>query len=299
MTLLPFWRRTLLPALGILLTAALLWQVRGLSASSTPGPVPAPVSLAPRLPAALIIAEGRVAAYPGSQVVVGTDVRGTLARVAVEEKQVVAKGDLIAELRADDLRAAIAEARARVAEAEADRRLADLQVARMERLEAKRVEAPANADLARRNRDAAHARHATAAAEVRRFEAELAKTRITAPIGGVVIAKRAHSGETVDAGAALVEIADLGRVRVEAEVDEFDAGRVALGAPVTVRAEGFAGQRWRGRVEEIPDAVSARRLKPQDPGRPQDTRVLIVKVALGEPTPLKLGQRVEVELGGG
>ncbi|MES1210824.1 MAG: hypothetical protein ABUL63_00690, partial [Acidobacteriota bacterium] len=85
--------------------------------------------------------------------------------------------------------------------------------------------------------------------------------------------------------------------RIEAEVDEFDAGRVTLGSIVKVTAEGFAGQSWKGTVEEIPDAVVGRRLKPQDPGRPSDTRVLLVKVALGEATPLKLGQRVEVEIG--
>jgi hypothetical protein len=49
-------------------------------------------------------------------------------------------------------------------------------------------------------------------------------------------------------------------------------------------------------VEEIPDAVMARRLKPQDPGRPSDTKVLLVKIALGGKTPLKLGQRVEVAI---
>jgi HlyD family secretion protein len=73
-------------------------------------------------------------------------------------------------------------------------------------------------------------------------------------------------------------------------------GRIRLGATVRVTAEGFAGQTWRGRVEEIPDAVVARRLKPEDPGRPSDTRVLLVKIALLEPTPLKLSQRVELEI---
>ena len=41
-----------------------------------------------------------------------------------------------------------------------------------------------------------------------------------------------------------------------------------------------------------------RRLKPQDPCRPSDTRALLVKIALAETTPLKLGQRVEVTIGG-
>jgi hypothetical protein len=64
---------------------------------------------------------------------------------------------------------------------------------------------------------------------------------------------------------------------------------------VQVSAEGF-DREWRGSIEEIPDSVVNRRLKPQDPSKPIDTRVLLVKVAFAEPTPLKLGQRVEVKI---
>jgi multidrug resistance efflux pump len=95
----------------------------------------------------------------------------------------------------------------------------------------------------------------------------------------------------------LCAIADLDRLRLEVEVDEYDAGRVALGAPVRITAEGYDGQDWLGKVEDIPDAVTARRLRPQDPARPVDVRVLLVKVALQQATPLKLGQRVEVRIG--
>jgi HlyD family secretion protein len=125
----------------------------------------------------------------------------------------------------------------------------------------------------------------------------LAKTRIVSPIDGVVIARSVEGGQPVESGTPLVTVANLERTRIEAEVDEFDAARIALGAAVVVSAEGFDGRTWRGRVEEIPDAVVARRLKPEDPGRPSDTRVLLVKVAFLEPTPLKLGQRVELEIG--
>lgn len=130
---------------------------------------------------------------------------------------------------------------------------------------------------------------------MRRLEALLGKTVITAPIDGVVIARGVHAGETVAAGDELVTIANLDRTRVEAEVDEFDVARVTLGAPVDVTAEGFE-RAWRGTIEEIPDAVVNRRLKPQDPSKPIDTRVLLVKVAFAEETPLKLGQRVEVRM---
>jgi multidrug efflux pump subunit AcrA (membrane-fusion protein) len=216
-------KRALLPLLGLLLTVALLLQARGLGASAS-----APRAVVDRSGGAGRPRHRRGARrrLPGAQVVVGTDVRGTLIRVAVEEKQAVKKGDLLAELRADDQRAAIAEARARVDEAEADIRLYEIEVGRANRLVQQKVEAQANADRAARNLDTAVARRSTGQAEVRRLEAELAKSRILSPIDGVVIAKRVHTGETVDAGAALLEIADLKRVRIEAEVDEFDAGRV-------------------------------------------------------------------------
>jgi cold shock CspA family protein len=42
--------------------------------------------------------------------------------------------------------------------------------------------------------------------------------------------------------------------------------------------------------------VSPRRIKPQDPSKPTDARVLLVKVALEGTTTLKLGQRVEVRI---
>ena len=42
--------------------------------------------------------------------------------------------------------------------------------------------------------------------------------------------------------------------------------------------------------------MTLRRLKPQDPSRPTDTRILAVKVAFAEPTPLKLGTTVELKI---
>lgn len=298
-------RKSVLPLFALLLTVAVVFQVRGVENSSrvlSALGVEPEANAAPA-PAALIVedggvvAEGRLVTYPGAEVVVGTEVAGTVVRLLVNEKDSVRKGQVIADLKADDVRAELEEARARVTEAEADIRFADVDLERAERLLAAKVGTQETADRARSHRDAAHARRQTALASVSRLEAVLAKTRITAPLSGVVITRSVDAGEHVEAGEALLTIADLDRTRIEAEVDEFDAGRVALGSPVTVTVEGYTGQSWQGTVEEIPDAVVGRRLKPQDPGRPSDTRVLLVKVALNEETPLKLGQRVEVEIG--
>ncbi|HVN75565.1 MAG TPA: efflux RND transporter periplasmic adaptor subunit [Thermoanaerobaculaceae bacterium] len=244
-----------------------------------------------------IVAEGRVAAYPDAEAAIGTEVRGTIVRLNVHEKSAVRKGDVLAELRSDDLRAAVAEARAKVVEADADIELAKVEVDRAERTWQQAVGTKQTLDRARRDLEAGRARRASAVATVARLEAELAKTRIVAPIDGVVIERDVEPGETVEAGARLLTIADLSRRRVEAEVDEYDAGRLAVGAPVQVTAEGFSGT-YRAVVEEIPDAVVARRLRPQDPSRPVDTRVLMTKVRFLEPVPFKLGQRVDVRIAG-
>ncbi|HEX4952792.1 MAG TPA: efflux RND transporter periplasmic adaptor subunit [Thermoanaerobaculia bacterium] len=290
-------KKLLLPLLGAALVAMLVAQLRGFETARASVPA-APAQPGGEAGDSRITAEGRLVAYPGAEVTIGSDLAGTVVRLLVEEKMEVKQGQLLAELRSDDVAAELAEARARVAETEADLRLYETEVARAERLAADGVIAQQRADVARRDRDAALARRETAVAAVARLTAVLAKSRILAPISGLVTSRLVDAGETVEAGEELLTIADLRRTRVEAEVDEYDAGRMALGLSVEVSAEGFPGQTWRGVIEEIPDGVTSRRIKPQDPGRPQDTRVLLVKVALAEPTPLRLGQRVEVEIGG-
>jgi len=288
------WNRLLWPALALGLLAVAALQARAAAGPSRTKTAVASAA-APAPLADHVAAEGRVVAYPGAEVVVGTDLAGTVVILKVQEKQRVRKGELLAELRSDDHRAALAEARARVVEADAEIRLAEADLERARSLWQKEVGSRQALDKAERDLDTARARRATAVATAERLEAVLAKTRIVSPIDGVVTARHAQAGETLEAGQKIVTIADLTKTRVEAELDEFDAGRVALGDSVRVRAEGWDGA-WKGRVEEIPDSVVGRRLKPQDPGKPEDTRVLLVKVALLEPTPLKLGQRVEIRI---
>jgi HlyD family secretion protein len=281
--------RILYPILGLLILAATVVQVR----ANRPKPIASSASTVPAKPR--VVAEGRVVTYPGAEVTVGSDVDGTIEQMSVDEKQSVRKGQVIAVVKANDVRAALSVARARVGEAEADIRLFAAEVDRAKNLWQQDVGSKQAWEKAERDLDSARARRASALAEVARLAALVDKTVITAPIDGVVITRHVHSGETVEKGAAIVTIADLAKRRVEAEIDEYDAARIRLGASVSVNAEGY-DRAWKGTIEEIPDSVVNRRLNPQDPSKPIDTRVLLVKVAFAEATPLKLGQRVEVKV---
>jgi len=283
-------KRWFAPFLGLVIVIITVVQVRANRVGQAPSPARTDEAARP----IHVIAEGRVAARPGAEVTVGSDVAGTIERLDVTEQDVVHKGDVIATLRSDDLRAALGEARARVGEADADIRLYQFEVERAQRLFREDIGSKQTWEKSERDLDAARARRASVLAEARRLEAVVAKTVIKAPIDGVVITRMRQLGETISAGDALMTIADLHRTRVEAEVDEFDASRIRNGADATISAEGYDGK-WRGVIEEVPGNVVSRRLKPQDPAKPIDTRVLLVKIALAEGTPLKLGQRVEVE----
>ncbi|HYN04536.1 MAG TPA: efflux RND transporter periplasmic adaptor subunit [Vicinamibacteria bacterium] len=279
---------------ALVAVAGTVLQARGVVAPRAAGGTAHPVAEKPA--AAGVAAEGRVVAYPGAEVRVGAERGGRLVRVLVEEGAAVRRGQLLAEIESDELRAALAEARARVAEAEAEGRLADANLARRRQLTEEKILSVNELDQATRDVETAGARVETAKASVSRYEALLAKSRITAPIAGTVVARKVDAGQMVETGDHAFTVADLGRLRIEGEAHEADAGAVTLGAEVTITADGYPGHSWRGRVEEIPDSVTLRRIKPQDPSRPTDARVLAVKVAFAERAPLKLGTTVDLRI---
>ena len=256
-----------------------------------------PAALAkPAVEVERVLAEGRVVAYPGAEVTLGAELSGRLLWLSVREKDAVKKGQLLAELDVKEQRAALHEAWARVREAQADIEYFELEEGRADQLFSQNVVAKAARDRSAHDARSARGRKTSLQASAARLGVVLEKAKLVAPIDGTITARFADEGEMLAAGSPLVTIVDLSRLRIEAEVGEFDAARVKVGAPVEIRAEGHTGARWNGTIEEIPDQVVPRQLKPLDPSRPVDTRVLLVKIKLSEPLPLKLGQRVEVEI---
>ncbi len=282
--------------LGLLVGGALVGATVLQARAVVPPPPAAPAPAAAAAPASGIAAEGRVVAYPGYEVRVGAERAGRLVRVLVEEGDVVRKGQLLAEIDSDELRAALAEARARVGEADAEVRLSEANLARRRKLQQERILAANDLDQALRDSETSQARAATARASVARYEAQLAKSRLVAPIGGTVVGRRVDAGQMVETGDHAFTVADLTRLRIEGEAHEADAASVALGSRVTITADGYPGRSWRGSIEEVPDSVTLRRIKPQDPSRPTDARVLSVKVAFAEAVPLRLGTTVDLRI---
>lgn len=153
------------------------------------------------------------------------------------------------------------------------------------------IEAPPR----REDVDMATAQVERTAAVVAQAEAELEKTYVRSPIDGVVLRRYRIAGEPVGnmPPTPIAVIGDMSRLRVRAEVDELDVGRVVVGQRVELTADGFPGQRFGGKVFRVNRRMGAKTVQT---GRPQDkvdTRVLQVLIDLDPGVVLPVGLRVD------
>lgn len=86
---------------------------------------------------------------------------------------------------------------------------------------------------------------------VERAEAQLADARITAPMDGTVLSIDLEVGEIVNASQPVAVVADTTSLRIKADVDEIDVGRVQPGQAVTVTLDAYPGVRLPGRIESL------------------------------------------------
>lgn len=135
-----------------------------------------------------------------------------------------------------------------------------------------------------------------AEANVRYVRSLLDKTSVVSPISGTLIERYLDVGEVVIPEKPIAVIADTGQLRINAEVDETDAGRLQIGDPVEVSAYAYPGRVYKGRVEVIADYVGKREIKPNNPAVNLGLKIIQVKIALLEATPLKLGMTVDVRI---
>jgi ABC exporter DevB family membrane fusion protein len=130
------------------------------------------------------------------------------------------------------------------------------------------------------------------------LERLLEKTVVTAPISGTVIHKNLHDGEVVytENPLAVVVIADTTKIRISAEVDESDSGRIHVGDPVDIRSDAYPELILTGEIQEIADYVGLRQILPNNPAKNLDVKVVQVRISLPPGTPLKLGMTVDVRI---
>jgi HlyD family secretion protein len=175
---------------------------------------------------------------------------------------------------------------------------ADRSRATATRLAAEKREAMAALDslLTSRPEDIAlaEARVAGARAAVAKAFADAELARVRAPIAGTVLRIFVRPGDQVGADGVL-EIADLSRLEIVADVYETDLPRVRQGAAAEVVVPGEA-QRFAARVSDIGWTVRRQTQASNDPVAAVDARTVEVRLTLEEAGAAALRRRSNMQV---
>jgi RND family efflux transporter MFP subunit len=216
---------------------------------------------------------GKVVILPAKNSTVTTEIEGIVDAVYRREGDRVRKGDPLAALLERDYRIRMEEARARYA-------IADREVAERE------------AGLDRAAARQARIRRDQFREELELLRQELEKTRIAAPVDGVILTPRLEQkvGTLLRKGEEFCRIADMREVAVEVLVPETEVAEIAEGQRVRLKMDSFPTETFIGRVEIVGQKVI------EEGGG----RFLIVRGRLdGGDRPLKAGMlgRSKIEVG--
>ncbi len=176
-------------------------------------------------------------------VVLRPEVAGRVAQIGFRDGEAVRRGQLLIALDASVNQAEVEQARAEY----------ELAQSNLKRTE----------DLARRNfvspsaQEQAASNVQVSAAKLKLAEARLAKMQIVAPFDGVVGIRSVSVGDYVKDGTDLVNIEDVGTLKVDFRLPERHFTQIRAGQPVEVAADALPAEKLRGAIEAINPRVDA------------------------------------------
>ncbi len=233
---------------------------------------------------ALLTASGYVVAQ--RQAAVSSKATGRLEYIGVVEGDKVRAGEILARLENADIAAELERAKANLALAKADSTEAALFYQRQKKLFESNLISKAEFETAEARYQKAIANVESNRAEVKAAEVAFENTLIRAPFNGTVLTKSAEVGEMVapfaaaaSSRGAVVTIADMNSLEVEADVAEANIERVKVNQPCEITLDAYPDTRYPGKVSKIVPTADRTRA------------TVLVKIAF-----LKIDQRVLPEM---
>ncbi|CAM2987501.1 efflux RND transporter periplasmic adaptor subunit [Cupriavidus taiwanensis] len=213
---------------------------------------------------------------PQRKAAVASKAQGRLEWLGVLEGSRVKKDEVIARLESKDVAASFAQAQAQVQVAQANLALQQAELKDAEvNLRRSRILIVPNAisrtqydadvarfDKARASVNSSRASVVSAQANARAAEVAVEQTVVRAPFDGVVLVKHANVGDNItpfsaaaDTKGAIVTIADMETLEVEADVAESNIARIRVDQPCELLLDALPGLRLAGQVSRIVPTV--------------------------------------------
>ena len=269
------WKRLLVPAsvvIAVLVAAAAVY-FRLAAAPSEVETVTVTMAY-PSQSFTVLNATGYVVAQ--RKAAVASKATGRLVWLGVQEGSRVNKDDVIARLEDLDVKATREQAAANVQVARANLTQGQVELQDAETALKRSQGLLADGFVSQASHDIAVARHNKSTAQIASLQASIAaavaslrgaqvaveQTLIRAPFDGVVLTKAANVGDIVtpfssalDTKGAVVTMADMTTLEVEADVSESSLSRVRIGQPVEIQLDALPDKRFRGEVSRTVPTV--------------------------------------------
>lgn len=269
----PLWKRWWFWTVVIALVAA--GALYGRSRSAPAAVEFATVAAAyPSASVSVLNATGRVVAARRASV--SSKGTGRLEWLGVQEGQIVKEGDVIARLENRDVAAQreqaaaqVQAARANLAQGMAELEDAEASLKRAQDLASQKFISGSALDTAEARYNKARATIESLKAQIAVAEANLRvagvgfdQTLIKAPFTGIVLTKSANVGDIVTpfssasgTTGAVVTMADMETLEVEADVSESSIAKISVGQPAEIQLDAFPELRLLGEVSRIVPTV--------------------------------------------
>ena len=178
---------------------------------------------------------------PLNQVDISSKITGQLKEVRVKENELVKAGQVLVVLDDTRLKAQVTQAREKLnntaSNFERNNRLQSIGAVSEQQLDNSRMEY----NVAQANYD--------------EVLSQLNESVITAPIDGVVIGKPLPAGQMVAQGISnpmvILTVADMSKMQIEAQVDESDIGKVAVGQTTSFTVDTYQGKTFTGKISGV------------------------------------------------
>ena len=257
------WRWPLLLLLPVVAGLLVLYGLRARQAFSAVEVETTTVAVSRQVEASagtpILTASGYVVAR--RKAVVSAKIQGRLSELRVEEGSVVREGQTLARLESIDYEAQVTRSKAAVLRAEAELSENRRQLRLADDMAKQKVISDDQREAAASRVKIAEAQLAQASADLSFAEAQLQNTVIRAPFSGVVVKKMAEVGESVapippgvnisTSSGAIVALADLQTLEVEADVAEANVAKVASGQPAEVTVEAIPDRRYKAVLRQV------------------------------------------------
>ena len=254
------------------------------------------------LPGGFLYGNGHI---EGTEVRVASEVTGRVIDSRLIEGKTVAKGDLLVRIDDADLRIQLKQSEAEKADLEQLRSQLETQLdplrhhlataqedlARYRSLKESGVATPQRLDQAENAFEEAQRQVVAMEGQVSATDAlidairqradlaqsQIAKTKIKAPIGGVILAKAIEPGELAAPGKPIAVLVDLRRIKLKVFVLEAEIGKIRLGDEARVRTDAFPNRFYDARVARVDQQAQ---FTPRDVHTPNERARMVFGVTL-------------------